>query len=145
MQSMTYEFNDDKVLRNIMSFLGERDEGYLPHGVTVNEYLEKLSTEQLQEIQQSMVYDLIRRKTFDDARFQKKWLLIVDGSQLYSGSRQINEQCFEKHYNKGTNEERVSYHSDVLEAKIVMGEKAIISKQVSLSKTTEKMLCVRKA
>lgn len=68
MQSMTYEFNDDNVARNIMSFLGERDEGYLPHGVTVNEYLEKLDTVQLQEIQQSMVYDLIRRKTFDDAR-----------------------------------------------------------------------------
>ena len=127
MQSMTYEFNDNNVARNIMSFLGEKDEGYLPHGVTINEYLEKLDADQLQEIQQSMVYDLIRRKTFDDARYQKKWLLIVDGSQLYSGSRQINEQCLEKHYNKGTEDERVNYHSDVLEAKIVLGEKLIIS------------------
>jgi len=127
MQSMTYAFNDDTVVRNIMSFLGDRDEGYLPHGVTVNEYLEKLAADQLQEIQQSMVYDLIRRKTFDDARYQKKWLLIVDGSQLYSGSRQINEQCLEKHYNKGTEEEKVNYHSDVLEAKIVLGEKLVVS------------------
>jgi len=127
MQSMTYEFNDDNVARNITSFLGEKDKGYLPHGVTVNEYLEKLPTAQLQEIQQSIVYDLIRRKTFDDARYQKKRLIIVDGSQLYSGSRQINEQCLEKRYNKGTEEEKVSYHSDVLEAKIMLGEKLIVS------------------
>jgi len=128
MQSMTYEFNDDRVVRNITSFLGERDEGgYLPHGVTVNEYLEKLTTSELQEVQQSMVYDLIRRKTFDDARYKKKWLVIIDGSQLYCGSRQLNEQCLEARYNKGTVEEIVSYHSDVLEAKIVLGEKLIVS------------------
>jgi len=128
MQSMTYEFNDDRVVKNIMSFLGQRDGGgYLPHGVTVNEYLEKLTTSELQEVQQSVVYDLIRRKTFDDSRYQKKWLLIIDGSQLYSGSRQLNEQCLEARYNKGTVEEKVSYHSDVLEAKIVLGEKLIVS------------------
>jgi hypothetical protein len=53
MQSMIYEFNDDKVARNIMSFFGERDERYLPQVVTVNEYSEKLGTgtAQLQEIQ----------------------------------------------------------------------------------------------
>ncbi|QAT38821.1 transposase [Clostridium sp. JN-9] len=159
MQSMTYEFNDDKVVKNIMNFLGESDRSYLPHGVTVNEYLEKLATSQLQEIQQSMVYSLIRRKTFDDARYQKKWLLIVDGSQLYSGSRQINEQCLERHHNKGTVDEKVSYHSDVLEAKIVLGEKLIVSiasefvenngedalRQKSMSEEERKQDCETKA
>jgi hypothetical protein len=106
-----------------------------------------------------MVYDLIPRKTFDDARYQKKWRLIVDRSQLYSGSRQINEQCLEKHYNKGTEKEKVNYHSDVLEAKIVLVEKLVISiasefienngedalRQKSMSEEQHKQDCETKA
>ena len=36
-------------------------------------------------MQQKQVYGLIRSKAFYDARFQKKWLVIVDGTQTYSG------------------------------------------------------------
>lgn len=46
---------------------------------------------------------------------------------MYSGDRQLNDKCLEKHYCKGTDNERVNYHSDVLEAKIVFGEKLIVS------------------
>lgn len=127
MHSMTYEFNDAQVAQNLIHFMGEKEKDYLPHGVTINEYLEKADPKELQEIQQKMVYDLIRRKTFDEARFMGKWLVIVDGTRLYSGSRQLNEQCLESHYNRGTKEETVNYHSDVLEAKIVFGEKLIVS------------------
>lgn len=126
-KSMTYEFNNEDVSGNILQFLGEKRREYLPHGVTINEYLEKLEPEQLQDIQQSLVYDLIRRKTFDDARFQKRWLVIVDATQMYSGSRKINEKCLERHYNRGTENETVNYHCDVLEAKIYFGEKLIVS------------------
>lgn len=38
----------------------------------VNEYLERLDPEALQKLQQKQVYELIRRKTFDDAKFHKK-------------------------------------------------------------------------
>lgn len=127
MQMMNDKFNDANVVSNIRSFLGEKDADYLPHSVTINEYLERLDPIQLQDILQNEVYDLIRRKSFDEAKFQKKWLVIVDGSQLYSGSRQLNEKCLERHYNKGTEDETVNYHCDVLEAKIFFGEKLIIS------------------
>lgn len=53
--------------------------------------------------------------------------MIVDGTQTYSGSRKLNEGCLERHYNKGTAEETVNYHCDVLEAKIVLGESLIVS------------------
>lgn len=87
MQSMTHEFNNQKVVSNICTFLGEKEKAYLPHGVTLNAYFSRLDPAELQEVQQSCVYDMIRRKTFDDAKFQGRWLVIVDGTQLYSGSR----------------------------------------------------------
>ncbi len=127
MQSMTYEFNQEQVTQNLFRFMGEKEKPYLPHAVTVNEYLERLEPEELQKVQQKQVYKLIRRKTFDNARFHKKWLVIIDGTQTYSGSRKLNDGCLERHYNKGTEEETVNYHSDVLEAKIVLGENLVIS------------------
>ena len=127
MQSMTYEFNEERVVKNIYRFMGEKEKEYLPHAVTVNEYLERLSPDELQKVQQKQVCGLIRSKAFYDARFQKKWLVIVDGTQTYSGSRKLNESCLERHYNKGTEKETVNYHCDVLEAKIVFGESLIVS------------------
>ncbi len=127
MQSMTYEFNKERVTENLFHFMGEKGKPYLPHAVTVNEYLERLDPEELQKLQQKQVYELIRRKTFDDAKFQKKWLVIVDGTQTYSGNRKQNDGCLERYYNKGTEEETVNYHSDVLEAKTVLGESLIVS------------------
>lgn len=127
MQGMTERFNDVKVVNNIRLFLGEKDGEYLPHGVTLNEYLEDLDASELQGIIQDEVYELIRRKTFDEAKYNKKWIVIIDGTQLYSGSRQLNDKCLERHHGKGTNNEVINYHSDVLEAKIVLGEKMIVS------------------
>ena len=55
---------------------------YLPHGVTVNEFMERLEPSKLEEIQSDIVYKMIRRKAFDDAKFLGKWLVLVDGSEL---------------------------------------------------------------
>ena len=127
MQSMTYEFNQERVVENLYQFMGRKGKEYLPHAVTVNEYLERLEPDELQRVLQKQVYGLIRGKAFYGARYQKKWLVIVDGTQTYSGSRKLNEGCLERHYNKGTEEESVNYHCDVLEAKIVLGESLIVS------------------
>lgn len=127
MQSMTYEFNRERVVENLFRFMGRKEKEYLPHAVTINEYFERLDPNELQKVQQKQVYGLIRSKAFYDARFQKKWIVIVDGTQTYSGSRKLNDGCLERHYNKGTNEETVNYHCDVLEAKIVFGESLIVS------------------
>lgn len=159
MQSMTYEFTPENVTRNIQSFLGEKERAYLPHAVTINEYFEKLDPEELQRVQQKQVYELIRRKTFDGARFRKKWLVIVDGTQTYSGSRKLNEGCLERHFHKDTDEEKINYHCDVLEAKIVFGESLIVSiasefienngedaeKQKEMSEEARKQDCETKA
>lgn len=127
MQAMTDEFNKDRVVKNLYRFMGGKEKEFLPHGVTVNEYFERLDPEELQKVQQKQVYGLVRSKAFYDARFRKKWLVIVDGTQTYSGSRKLHEGCLERHYKKGTEEETVNYHCDVLEAKIVLGEKLIVN------------------
>ena len=38
MQEMTRQFNDEKVVGNLYSFIGESKKEYLPHGVTENEF-----------------------------------------------------------------------------------------------------------
>lgn len=72
-----------------------------------------------------IVYGLIRRRTFEGARYKKRWLIIVNGSQTYSGDRRINENCLERHYEKGTEKEHVNYHLDVLEAKTYLGDSLV--------------------
>lgn len=127
MQDMTDKFNKPGVVKNMASFMGVEIDDYLPHHVTANDYLEQLNPNELQDTIQDMVYDLIRRKSFYDARFMGKWLIIIDGTQLYSGNTKINDKCLERHYNKGTENETVNYHVDVLEAKIYFGSNLVCS------------------
>ena len=73
MQEMTRAFNEEVSCRNLYRFIGEDAKEYLPHGVTENEFLEKLNPKEFENIQQNIVYFLIRRKTFENARVFKKW------------------------------------------------------------------------
>ena len=127
MQEMTDQFNDDGVSKNLPVFMGETPGEYVPHHVTENEYLERLDPMELEEIKQDLVYQMIRRRCFEDARYKKRWLVIVDGTQLYCGQRKLNEHCLERCCNKGTDKEITLYHRDVLEAKIFFGEKLVAS------------------
>lgn len=159
MQDMTDKFSDPQVVENIAAFMGVELDEYLPHHVTENDYLERLNPNELQGAIQDIVYDLIRRKSFDGAKFMGKWIIIIDGTQLYSGDREINEKCLERHHNKGTEQETVNYHVDVLEAKIYLGSDLVCSicsefienngedaeKQKNMSETERKQDCELKA
>jgi len=127
MQDMTYKFNKPDIVKNMASFMGVEIDDYLPHHVTENDYLQQLNPNELQDTIQDMAYDFIRRKSFYDARFMGKWLIIIDGTQLYSGNIKINDKCLERHHNKGTENETVNYHVDVLEAKIYFGHNLVCS------------------
>ena len=114
MQSMTYEFNRERVVENLFRFMEKKRKNIsLMPSRSINILRDWIR--------------MIRSKAFYDARFQKKWLVIVDGTQTYSGNRKLNDSRLERHYNKGTEEETVNYHCDVLEAKIVFGESLIVS------------------
>ena len=127
MQGMTQAFNAAIAGENIYLSLGEEAREFLPHHVTENEYLERLDPKELRNVLYKTAYDLIRRKTFDGAKFNKERIVIVDGTQGYSGSRKINEACLERHYNKDKDDETVNYHNDILEAKIYFGNDLVLS------------------
>lgn len=127
MQEMTRKFNDDKVVDNLYTFLSRDTKDFLPHGVTENEFLERLDPEELEKIQQKIVYSMIRRKTFDDARVLKRWQVIVDATELDEGYCKKNEYYLSRCYNKGEASEFVKYHRSVLEAKIYFGNDIVCS------------------
>ena len=127
MQEMTRAFNDDVVCENLYKFMGDERKEYLPHGVTENEFLSKLNPEELEKILQKMVYSMIRRKTFEDARIFRKWLVIVDATELDEGFQKKNKHYLSRCYNKGTGKEFLKYHRSVLEAKIYFGNHLVCS------------------
>ena len=127
MQEMTRAFNDDAVCKNLYKFLGDEKKDYLPHGVTENEFLAKLNPKELEKILQKMVYSMIRRKTFEDARMLKKWFVIVDATESDEGFQKKNEHYLSRCYNKGTEKEFIKYHRSVLEAKIYFGNNLVCS------------------
>lgn len=127
MQEMTREFNNETVVENLYSFMGSKAKEYLPHGVTVNEFLERLEPSELEEIQSDIVYKMIRRKTFDDAKVLGKWLVLVDGSELDEGKTKKNENYLSRCYNKGKDNEYIKYHRSILEAKIYFGNDLVCS------------------
>lgn len=101
MQEMTRKFNDDRVVENLYSFLGDTKKEYLPHGVTVNELLERLDYEELEKIQKDIAYSMIRRKTFDNAKVMKKWQILIDGTELDEGYQKKNDYYLSRCYNRG--------------------------------------------
>ena len=121
MQEMTRAINNETISRNLYRFMGEDARDYLPHGVTENDFLERLEPEELENIQQNIVYSMIRRKTFDGAKIFKKWQVIVDASELDEGLQKKNDYYLSRRYNKGEENEFVKYHRSVHEAKIYFG------------------------
>ena len=127
MQEMTRQFNDEKVVGNLYSFMGEPRKEYLPHGVTENEFLERLDPLELEKIQKDIAYTMIRRKTFDDARVLKKWQVIIDATELDEGYQKKNDYYLSRCYNRGGVDEFIKYHRSVLEAKLYLGNNLVCS------------------
>lgn len=127
MQGMTREFNNDNVVNNLYSFMNRPVKDFLPHGVTENDFFEKLNPRELENIQQNIVHSMIRRRTFYAARVFKRWHIIVDATELDEGYRQKNEYYLSRCYNKGEANEFTKYHRSVLEAKIYFGNNIVCS------------------
>ena len=68
---MPQKLNDEKTVEKLYSFMGDPEKEYLPHGVTENEFLERLDPENLEKIQKEIACSMIRRKIFDEARVIK--------------------------------------------------------------------------
>jgi len=128
MQEMNDTFNEDECVKNIYKILELEEKEWLPHYVTINECLAKLSTEELEKLRKKMIYSLIRKKSFDSAKFLgEHWLVIVDATQLFCFKERHCEHCLTKTFNKGTKDEKTIYYHQVLEAKIVLDDDLVVS------------------
>ena len=128
MQEMTERFDEGECISSIYRILGIDEKKTLPHYVTINECLAKLDTGELENVRKEMIFRLIRKKSFDGAKFLKKyWLVIVDGTQLFCFKERHCEHCLTKTYGKGTEDEKTVFYHQVLEAKIVLGDNFAVS------------------
>ena len=81
--------------------------------------------------------------------------MLFDATQTYSGDRCINGNCLGRHFDRGTENERINFHIDVLEAKLWLGDGLVSSlgsefiendeKYCQMSDKKVKQDCERKA
>ena len=101
---------------------------FLPHYVTINGFLSRLGTGELEGLRKRMICALLRRRKFEDARFLGKfWLVIFDATGLFHFPERHCPHCLKKVINKGNQEEKAIYYHHVLEAKLVLGDGFVIS------------------
>lgn len=129
MRKTSEEFNSDTVIENVWDLCGEDpavDE--LPYWETVNRYLKRLDPRCLQDVINGLCRRLLRSRAFEDMRIRGKyWQVIIDGTQLYSTRKDLDEKSLYRTHQKGTeNEYRENYYY-VLEAKLVLHPEIIVS------------------
>lgn len=152
MRKTSEEFNSETMIKNIWMLCGEEpsvDE--IPYWETINRYLEKTDPEGLQETVHALVRRLLRSRAFEQMRVRGKyWQVIIDGTQLHSTRGELDGESLYRIHNKGTESEYRENYYYVLEAKLVLHPKIIISIQTEFvdngdGKETGKQDCERKA
>ena len=103
MQKMTDEFIKDECVKNLCIMLGVPEHEFLPHYVTVNEFLSKMDTGELEKLRGQVIHALLRRRKFEDARFLGEyWMVIFDATGLFYFKER---HCLKKALNKGMENE----------------------------------------
>ena len=124
MHSFQMAYDNANFINNILHSIGVETITRLPVAKTINDCLSLLPTVFLQDLLYRIVYAGIRSKRLDAYRFraggQHYWIIAVDATQLYQGSRKINNQCLFRIHKKGTAEEYTEYYISVLCAHIVL-------------------------
>jgi hypothetical protein len=129
MQTQTFAFNDENMIKNIAAMLRIDELKELPHHDTINNCLEKLKPEELENIIKKMINALIRRNTFKESRVREKhWQILIDGTTLCSYPHKHCDNClFRRHKNKKGEVTSVEFYHYVLEAKLVLHENLVFS------------------
>ncbi len=136
MRSTSEEFNTETAIENLGYLCGEELEE-APYWETINNYLKELDPAGLQSVIHDLVRRLIRSKAFDDARIRGKyWHVIIDGTQLRSSRKELDGGVYRVH-NKGKTEEYTEYCWYVLEAKLVLHPKIVVSIMSEFVENTE--------
>jgi len=131
MRKTSEEFNSDKIINNIWALCGvEPSVEELPYWETINRYLQGVDPEKLQEAVHCLCHRLLRSRAFENMRIRGKyWQIIIDGTQLCSTHAELDGKSLYRIHKKGTENEQKENYYYVLEAKLVLHPKVIISIQ----------------
>lgn len=123
MSSMTESFNKNECILNIKKILNCDKLDELPHYDTINNFLKRLSIEELEAIRDYMISEMIKKRTFENFRLQDKyWCIAIDATHLYNFNKKHCEHCLKKEYkNKDGKVTKTVYYHSVLEAKLIIG------------------------
>ena len=124
MNSFQVNCNESTVIANLLYMTGMK--GYidhLPYAKTINDFLCKLDPSFLEGVMWTIAYRILRMKIFYRHRLNGRyWIIAIDGTQLYSGLRKINDKCLFRIHNQGKKNEYTEYYISVLIARIVFPE-----------------------
>ena len=128
MRQMEETFNEENCVTTLRIMSGNKQLNEMPHYDTLNYYLEKLSPQCLSDLRRKMVTSLIRGKQFYRSRLLGKyWRIILDGTGLFYFKEKHCENCLCVVRRDENGKELKLYYHKVLEAKLVLGEKIVIS------------------
>lgn len=88
----------------------------IPHGDTLAHLWKQLKPEELEKLKVAMVHVLLRSRSLEKFRYQKHYILAVDGTELYRWKERHCPNCL--YAASGPNKELQYYHR-VLEVKLV--------------------------
>ena len=127
MRQMTEWFNEENCVANLGKLMDRKVEN-IAHYDTINDFLEKLETKELDRIRVKMIKRLLRSKTFNPARMSdKQWMVIVDGTGLYNFKEKHCDNCLVREITDKEGKKKKLYYHNVLEAKIVLADNIILS------------------
>lgn len=128
MRQMEEKFNEEECIVTLKNLTGDKKLEEMPHSDTLNYYLERLSPTCLSDIRKKMVTSLIRGKQFYKNRLLGKyWRVILDGTGVNYFRERHCENCLCTTITDENGKEIKRYYHKVLEAKIVLAEKVVIS------------------
>ena len=128
MRQMEEKFNEETCIETLRLLSGDEELKEMPHYDTLNFYLEKLSPECLSDLRKKMVKSLLRGKQFYRSRLLGKyWRVILDGTGLFYFKEKHCGNCLCETRKDEDGKTHKRYYHKVLEAKLVLGEKIVIS------------------
>ena len=114
MAQMNSAFNEDACASTLSFLSGHKALSEVPHGDTLNRYLEKLSPECLSALRRKMVRCLLRGKNFHKSRLLGRyWRIILDGTGLFYFKEKHCENCLRETHKDDDGKVTVRYYHRV--------------------------------
>lgn len=128
MRQMDECFNEENCIEALRVASGVSRLVEMPHRDTLNCFLERLEPSELSGLRNAMIRKLIRGKHFNAEKLMGRyWRVILDGTGLFSFRERHCPNCLCETRKLEDGSKRITYYHKVVEAKIVFGEKCVMS------------------